>query len=81
MAKSPHVWLFFLSDETHRLDLKSRDLEWVRVADSNVARALHYLVPYKGYLYLIGDSVNIEQYDISTDTWTNVATLPETRSR
>ena len=73
------------SNVTLRYDPKNDS--WSRMADMNHARASFELVNYHGQLYAMGgfqgtqtwnrQALNyVERYDPSTDTWTNLTSLP-----
>ena len=74
------------TNRTYRYD-PATDL-WTRMADMNQPRASFELVNFQGLLYAIGGTQStstwnrqalnyVEVYDPSTDTWTNLSSLPQ----
>ena len=69
------------SEIGYKLDLKSRPLAWIQIADSMEARKKHALVAYGQHLFMFGFAPGIEKYDTVTDSWTIVSALPTNANR
>lgn len=52
---------------------------WTRLTDLPDARSHHAAVVINGRIYIMGNSVEVEEYDPLTDTWTKKSRIPTPR--